>query len=296
MQPAFHRSFATSENLADISAKSQAQQMAVDTVGLAIAVTLSALCARHSEVARRTLPLVALPFLAGGDLLAISHELRSIHLRTLNKERAEIIAAEWLRTGKVPSPKQVSAKERLIYPPEAALGALPLKIGGLEDVLTSATAVERFLKQPQGQKYALSILPPSQPSFDILSSKRKSTLQQQWWWLLTLPAWKKQEKGGAVRAALRSDAAAEDVLSVILRTAKLRAAVEQRHHQYNSSSNSSSSSADSTIHWGEWLEDSEKVAAKELGPFLKKVKEAGWQVCPFMLSSAEKKIYYRMND
>ena len=34
-------------------------------------------------------------------------ELRSIHLRTLNKERAEIIAQHWLQEGHVPTPRQV---------------------------------------------------------------------------------------------------------------------------------------------------------------------------------------------
>lgn len=34
-------------------------------------------------------------------------ELRSIHLRTLNKERAEIIAQHWLQEGRVPTPRQV---------------------------------------------------------------------------------------------------------------------------------------------------------------------------------------------
>jgi hypothetical protein len=33
-------------------------------------------------------------------------ELRSIHLRTLNKERAEIIAQHWLQEGRVPLPRQ----------------------------------------------------------------------------------------------------------------------------------------------------------------------------------------------
>ena len=64
----------------------------------------------RAEAARRTLPLGMFPLLAGGDLWAIYSELRSIHLRTLNKERAEIIAQHWLREGRVPSPRQVRKK------------------------------------------------------------------------------------------------------------------------------------------------------------------------------------------
>ena len=38
-------------------------------------------------------------------------ELRSIHLRTLNKERAEILAQYWLREGRVLSPPQVGTAQ-----------------------------------------------------------------------------------------------------------------------------------------------------------------------------------------
>lgn len=46
-QPAFHRSFCLRENMADISAKTQAQQMVCDNLGLAAAVGLNYLC-RHT--------------------------------------------------------------------------------------------------------------------------------------------------------------------------------------------------------------------------------------------------------
>lgn len=65
-------------------------------------------CPAPAETARRLLPLALFPVLACGDLWAIYSELRSIHLRTLNKERAEIIVQHWLREGAVPTPRQVS--------------------------------------------------------------------------------------------------------------------------------------------------------------------------------------------
>lgn len=145
------RSFAKSENIADIAAKAQAQQMGVDTIGLAIAITLSALC-RNSEGARRTLPLLSLPFLLTGDLISIYKELNAIHLRTLNRERAEIILSQWTKTKTVPSPREVSARERMVLPPDAALGVLPLTLGGLEDALTSQAAVDEFVSQQMHNK------------------------------------------------------------------------------------------------------------------------------------------------
>ena len=303
-QPAFHRSFAMSENLADISAKTQAQQMAVDTLGLMCAVTMSALCARHSEAARRALPLIALPFLSGGDLLAISNELRSIHLRTLNKERAEIIAAAWLSTGHIPSPKQVSARERLILPPETALGPLPLKISSLEDVLQTENDVERFLKQPRGQKYVLGGEIPG-PGVDLGdyccstgstfkadgTDKTENMVTRKgipfWpvasdWKRWLLPSWSQQR--GAVRAALRSDYAPEDVLEVILRTAKLRKALSE----------GKVSKKDRGGDMGRCLEDVGVLSNKDVRNFVDCVSAAGWQVAPFMLSSSEKRYYCKM--
>ncbi|KDD72631.1 DUF647 hypothetical protein, partial [Helicosporidium sp. ATCC 50920] len=89
-QPAFHQSLARRGNLADISAKSQAQQMVWDSLGLALAVAAGALC-RRSEQALRLLPLLAFPVLCAGDLCSIAGEMRSVQLRTLNRERADIL-------------------------------------------------------------------------------------------------------------------------------------------------------------------------------------------------------------
>ncbi len=315
-QPAFHRSFAVSENLADISAKSQAQQMAVDTIGLAVAVTLSALCARNSESARRLLPLIAFPFLAGGDLMAISNELRSIHLRTLNKERAEIIAAEFVSTGKVATPENVSAKERLILPPACSLGVLPLSFGGLEQVLTTGEEVEKFLtststaaadgagsssnenssfldfSNQKKQKYALKVVLPSSRQDGVSSPSNLLTKESGnsvplfkgpylFQVLSDMQEWAGcgRKARGAVHAALRTDASPEDVLEIILKTAKLRRKIQISQEERKNSN----------------VVDSVDVPPQELTQFVKKLSEAGWQVAPFMLSSAEKKFYCEMN-
>jgi len=80
--------------------------MVMDTLGLAISVTLTWLT-RNSATARQALPLVAFPLLAAGDLVSIYYELKAIHLRSLNHERAELIAAHWLAHRRVPSARQV---------------------------------------------------------------------------------------------------------------------------------------------------------------------------------------------
>ncbi len=82
--------------------------MVMDTIGLLLCVTLMS-AVRARPAAQRALPLAALAPLAAGDLWCIWHELKSIHLRSLNRERAEIAAEAWLRDGAVPSARQARA-------------------------------------------------------------------------------------------------------------------------------------------------------------------------------------------
>ena len=80
--------------------------MVMDTVGLLACVALMS-AVRARPRAQRLLPLAMLPVLAAGDLWSIWHELKAIHLRSLNRERAEMIAEAWLRRGRVPTARQV---------------------------------------------------------------------------------------------------------------------------------------------------------------------------------------------
>ncbi|KAK9813139.1 hypothetical protein WJX72_009670 [[Myrmecia] bisecta] len=151
-QPAIQKSFARHENLADIMAKAQAQQMVFDNIGLAVAVTLTYLV-RNSPQARMRMPLIALPLLLGGDLFAIYHELKSIHLRTLNKERAELIAEHWLQTGAIPSTKQVSKAEPLLTAPRVGRGQLRLQITSLEESLRDPDTLGLLLERHRKDRY-----------------------------------------------------------------------------------------------------------------------------------------------
>jgi len=94
-QPAFMQALSNGGNLADLSAKTQAQHMAVDTVALALAAGLN-WALRSNERARALLPVVAFPLLSAADLYCIYRELKAVELRTINRERAEMIAARWL--------------------------------------------------------------------------------------------------------------------------------------------------------------------------------------------------------
>jgi len=128
------RSFVLEENLAEVAAKTSAQQVVADNLGLAVAVLAtgkfififvrairmtSCFVNRGltgkvvNESARLIIPFVAFIPLATMDLYCIYRELKAVQLTTINKERAEIIADHWINHGSVPGTKYVSAAERL---------------------------------------------------------------------------------------------------------------------------------------------------------------------------------------
>ena len=132
------RSFALEENLAEIAAKTSAQQVLADNVGLAFAVGLTAFTnggkmAEAYPTLRTALPLAAFVPLAAVDLYCIYRELKAVNLKTVNKERGEIIAEAFVRDGRVPTPRRVADAERLLIPARLDESALPLKIASVAD-------------------------------------------------------------------------------------------------------------------------------------------------------------------
>ena len=274
-QPAFCKSFAKAENIADISAKSQAQQMAIDTLGLALAVSLNLAVKRNASLSRM-LPLIMFPILVPGDLFSIYHELRSVHLRTLNVERAELLAAAYVAAGDdgqrcrnggrigrigrrkasgcrhaaaasqphqteaVLTPEVVSKMERFVLPSVARSGACPLEIRGLDGRALTEADVARF-RVTRGARYLLT------RSVDGGSgSGVKDTYT----------------------ATFRADCKSKDILQVILAMAYLR----QGHVDD--------------------LGEAERRAARRVPGFIRGLEARGWQCDPFTLAKAERMFYY----
>jgi glutamate N-acetyltransferase/amino-acid N-acetyltransferase len=76
--------------------------MVMDTLALAVSATANYVL-RHQESRRMLLPLVAFPLCGFADLFCIYHELKAVQLRSLNRERAEMVAEFWLSQGRVSS-------------------------------------------------------------------------------------------------------------------------------------------------------------------------------------------------
>ena len=142
------------------------------------------------------LPLIMFPVLIPGDLYSIYQELRSVHLRTLNKERAELLAAAYLEGQRVLTPEAVSKMERFVMPSVTSSGASPLEIRGLDGRVLTEEDARRFEKdcrgaaRSRGRRYLLS----------APSSRRKRQYT----------------------ASFRADCTSEDILQVVLTMAYLR--------------------------------------------------------------------------
>jgi len=100
---------------------------AVAAAGAARSVPSSALARRLSVLpphVRRRLPLVVFPFIALAELGCTYAELKAVHLRHLNVERAGLVARAWAAEGGgvALSPAEAARREGIVLPP-GGLGA-----------------------------------------------------------------------------------------------------------------------------------------------------------------------------
>ena len=293
-QPSFGKSFARRENLADITAKAQAQQMVVDTVGLAACVAImrggaqrvAAKTAAAGVVAAATgavaaavpataaLPLIFLPMLAVGDLTSIYHELKAVHLRTLNRERAELATEGWLESGRVavPSAEAVAQAEPLVAPLSVGGGRLPLRLTTVEDAagLTPAALEAALARHARDRFIVVRTPPPKSTSFlpkPLAVGLERAGL---------VPG----AATGGLAAIMRTDATPDDVLAAVLVAAHAREVVDGEDKE---GGGKPAPGAPDPL-----LESATRAARKDVPRLLKALKQQGWQAAPFLLSPRER--------
>jgi len=295
-QPSFGKSFARRENLADITAKAQAQQMVVDTFGLAACVVImragaqrvAAKTAAAGVVAAATgaaaaavpataaLPLLFLPMLAVGDLTSIYHELKAVHLRTLNRERAELAAEGWLGSGRavVPSAERVALSEPLVAPMAVGGGRLPLRLTTVEDAagLTPASLDAALARHARDRFLVVRTPPPG--SARLMPCGLATALER--WGLVPGAA------SGGLAAILRADATSDDVLTAILVAAHAREGLALGGEGGGQGKAPAAGEADAL------LESATRSARKDVPRLTKALKTGGWQAAPFLLSPRER--------
>ncbi|MEW5305524.1 MAG: hypothetical protein WDW36_008058 [Sanguina aurantia] len=156
-QPAFQQALCTGGNLADLTSKSQAQHMLVDMMALGVAASLVYGFRNATDRARMLLPLCAFPLCAAGDLFSIYRELKAIQLKTINKERAEMITEAWVKQGLVPGAAEIAANENLLQPANVWGGALPLSITPLDRLVRQPSQLLPLLKRYSQDRYMLRL-------------------------------------------------------------------------------------------------------------------------------------------
>ncbi|CAI9276848.1 unnamed protein product [Lactuca saligna] len=127
---AVHRSFAVADNLGEVSAKAQIQQVCFDNLGLMLAAALNIML-KNNQRLQAGLPFVVYPIFTAIDLYGIYQSLNHVHLQTLTKDRLEIIMDTWIQFGYIPSPAEVSKKEGMNFFSSKGRLKLPIRIGCL---------------------------------------------------------------------------------------------------------------------------------------------------------------------
>ena len=221
------------------------------------------------------IPLLLFPMLATLELLCTYQELRSVHLRSFNLERAQIVAQHWVKTGgEVLSPAQVSKLEGLWLPEwlRPADQRPVLRIGGVGQLAEQMDVhVEDMVDARRfGGKYLVGSGPGTQ--------KRKGSR-------------------GALRVTLEEDARSRDILMALLQGIYC-------HLDDNASTTTATATAATkgtlrTV----TMAEREKVAGgrvnvvlkrgriranRNVGQLLRDLELAGWQTHRVMLSGTEK--------
>ena len=154
-QPAFHKKFALADNMADITAKSQAQHVVADTIGLGLALGMSYFANGISPWLRTALPILSFPVLAGMDIILVHSELRAINLKTLNCDRTQAIASHWVQNREVLQMAKISKIENMAFLSFSPEGVWPLKVVSLTSAVTDVDSLRYYLKYYGNEEYML---------------------------------------------------------------------------------------------------------------------------------------------
>lgn len=286
------RTFILEENLAEVAAKTSAQQVVADNIGLALAVGAARAIGKVASVRpeiRRALPVIAFGPLAVLDLVCIWKELKAVQLRTINKERAEIIAEMFVKEREIPTRGRVADAERLFIPARLDKSNLPLTVTSLGEVCPTPKSLVNALKGSRtARPYILAYEPGTSkkrvvldintrdvPKRALVNGSAKARVKRKH----KFP-WQRKKTGlkGRALLALSESASSRDVLQAIIQVAHLRALPYRPDL-----------TAEQAYIWA--LQESETLAKRDIDVFTKKLAERGWNAGRVLLNSAERAPY-----
>jgi len=270
VRPPIQKTFALEENLGEIAAKTSAQQVLADNIGLAIGVSVMRFQTKFVSLSlQRAVPLALFPLLACVDLFSIHKQLKSVQLRTVNKERAEIIAESFVRSNKksIATRFEVAEKERLLFPARLDASALPLRVTSLGTACSTLDKLASAFKDDVHRKYVLTYEPYVQ--------KKKNFLPK----LFFMRDKKPLKYKGRAMLALSNKATSKDVLQGILQVAHIRNLPFRKDLNGKEAYN-----------WAVY--ESERRAKADVNTFYDQIVASGWQANLILLSSNERMPYF----
>ncbi len=267
VRPPIQKTFVLEENLGEIAAKTSAQQVLADNIGLALGVSVMKFQTKFVPLAlQRAVPLALFPILASIDLVSIHKQLKSVQLRTVNKERAEIIAEAFVREKSVASQLEVAEKERLLFPARLDASALPLRVTSLGIACSTLDSLASAFKDDVHRPYVLSYEPYVQKKGNILSR-------------IFMRDRKPLKYKGRALLALSNRATSKDVLQGILQVAHIR------NLPFRKDLNEKEA-----YDWA--VSESSRRAKAEVNKFYNQIISNGWQANMILLSSNERMPYF----
>ena len=251
VQPAFHRTFSVGENMADISAKGQAQHVVADNVGLALALALQRLL-KNPGAGPLGGSIAAFPALALADLMLCHKELKAVHMRTLNQQRVEIGAQHFLERGGAPTLQEVSEREFILLGNRDVAAGLPLRPASLPQCAGgSLEGLQALLRRHKGDGYVLAYARPR---------------------LLYAPG----GHTGRLRLCMRDVASDVDLMMAALQAAHFRRLVQDRSADAGPRGRRVGPIEDEIARG--WLEESARAARRDVRSFQKAMAMEGWAV------------------
>ncbi|KAI0205580.1 vitamin B6 photo-protection and homoeostasis-domain-containing protein [Astrocystis sublimbata] len=145
--------FAKSGNLAELNAKDGSQETVISLLGMLAGSVFVRFVQSRFAVWLWTMTLV------GIHLWTNYQAVRSVQMRTLNKQRATLLYTEFMRSGRVLRPDQVAVKERILHwkAPNIEYARRPPAIGeiGITDLVTFRDSQYVIAAGNTGQKIYL---------------------------------------------------------------------------------------------------------------------------------------------
>jgi uncharacterized protein YqgC (DUF456 family) len=180
---AMYRSFSgQGQNIANITAKGEAQIVVADLAGMVAGIWLT-----KKIGTSKTSVLAAYVTLTALDIIGIYMELRQVVFRTLNAERSSLVLSQYVETGKVILPSDVSRVERIFLKP-------------LYKDRSRFSSIAKAAENPAELDVLLRVF-------------RKERF------IVTLPHVTALSRQGPCRVVLRKDAHSDDVLRALLTVA-----------------------------------------------------------------------------